>query len=302
MKKILFLVFCGMLILTAKKGIASALTNQKRTLHDSANARTAIPKYGVVSYTFRNEFQKNVAATLDHIKGLGFLNIEFSNLFGKTAQELRQLLDERGMYCTSFGVSYPELVEHTREVADNAKKLGATYVRVAWIPHDSPGGFTIETAKKAVDDFNKAGKILKDQFGLTFCYHNHGYEFAPFESSTYYDFIMANTDPAYVSFELDVLWAFHPGADPAQLLIKYGPRYKLMHVKDLKKGVRGNFSGGTPVDNDVALGTGQIELPAVMKAAKKSAIQYYFIEDESSNTEVQVPASLKYLQELLGVK
>jgi hypothetical protein len=31
----------------------------------------------------------------------------------------------------------------------------------------------------------------------------------------------------------------------------------MMHLKDLRKGVKGDFSGGTPVENDVALGTDQ---------------------------------------------
>ena len=71
-----------------------------------------------------------------------------------------------------------------------------------------------------------------------------------------------------------------------------------MHVKDLRKGVTGDFTGATPVENDVALGSGQINIPAVLKAAKKSAIQYYYIEDESKEVNLQVPVSLAYLKSL----
>ncbi|MBC8032854.1 MAG: sugar phosphate isomerase/epimerase, partial [Chitinophagaceae bacterium] len=141
---------------------------------------------GVVSYTFRNEFQKDLRGTLDTIKGYGITNIEFSNLFGKSAKELRQLLDERGIVCTSFGVSYPDLVNKTAEVGENARTLGATYVRVAWIPHGDKG-FTLEDAIKTVADFNKAGELLKEKYGLVFCYHNHGYEFAKHENGTFFD-------------------------------------------------------------------------------------------------------------------
>lgn len=52
---------------------------------------------GMVSYTYRKSFAKDVAATLDTIKALGITNMEFSNLFGKTAAELRRLLDGRGI-------------------------------------------------------------------------------------------------------------------------------------------------------------------------------------------------------------
>ncbi len=251
---------------------------------------------GIVSYTYRHSFQKDVAATLDTIKRLGVTNIEFSNLFGETASDIRKMLDERRMRCTSFGVSYSDLVNKTDEVGQNAKTLGASFVRVAWIPHDGP--FTIETARKAIEDFNAAGKTLKETYGLTFCYHNHGYEFSPYESGTLFDYIVANTNPAFVSFELDILWAFHGGADLVELLEAYGQRFKLMHVKDLRKGVQGDFTGTTSVENDVALGTGQINVAEAIKAAKKSGIIYYYIEDESSSVNIQVPKSLGFLKSI----
>ena len=88
-------------------------------------------KLGMVSYTYRNDFAKDIPSTLDKVKANGITDMEFSNLFGKTAQELRKLLDEKGMKCSSFGVSYTDLVDKTAEVAQNAKILGASYVRVA---------------------------------------------------------------------------------------------------------------------------------------------------------------------------
>ncbi len=251
---------------------------------------------GMVSYTYRNSFQKDVAATLDTIKGLGITDMEFSNLFGKTAMQIRTLLDERGMQCSSYGVSYQDLMTNTDEVAKNAKILGATYVRIAWIPHTSP--FDLEAANKAISDFNSVGKILKDNHGLTFCYHNHGYEFHPHEEGTLFDLILQETDPKYVSFEMDILWTFFPGADPVGYLEKYGNRFKLMHLKDLKKGVEGNFSGGTPVENDVTLGTGQLDIPGILKAAKKAKVSHFYLEDESPIYYKQVPKSIEYLKTL----
>lgn len=251
---------------------------------------------GLVSYTHRNSFAKNVAATLDTIKALGITDMEFSNLFGKTAAELRALLDERGMKCSSFGTSYANAQNKTAEVGRDAKTLGASYVRVAWIMDKPP--FTLADAQKAVETFNRVGKQLKDDFGLTFCYHNHGYEFEKHENGTLMDYLIQKTDPTYVSFELDILWTFFPGADPAALIAKYPTRFKLLHLKDLRKGVAGNLSGGTPVENDVALGTGQLNIPAVLKAAKKSSIQHFYIEDESPSYAAQVPQTIAYLKSL----
>ncbi|MBO0950806.1 sugar phosphate isomerase/epimerase [Fibrella sp. HMF5405] len=250
----------------------------------------------MVSYTYRASFARNMAATLDTIKGLGITDMEFSNLFGKTAADIRKLLDERNMTCSSFGVGYPDLQNKLDEVGQNAKTLGARYVRVAWVPHKGP--FTLDIAKQTITDFNAFGKKLKDDYGLTFCYHNHGYEFEKHDAGTLMDYIIQNTDPNYVSFEMDILWTFFPGADPAALLMKYPDRFKLMHLKDLRKGIVGNLSGGTPVENDVALGTGQINLPAVLKAAQKSGIKHYYIEDESPSVSVQVPQSIAYLKSL----
>ncbi|NIJ52477.1 sugar phosphate isomerase/epimerase family protein [Dyadobacter arcticus] len=251
---------------------------------------------GMVSYTYRSSFSKDVALTLDTLKALGIKDMEFSNLFKRTAADIKKLLDERDMHCSSFGVSYDDALNKTQEVGQNAKTLGAKFVRVAWVPHK--GAFTLAKADSTIADFNTIGKRLKDEFGLTFCYHNHGYEFEKHEDGTLLDYIIKKTDPAYVSFELDVLWAFFPGGDPAGLLEKYPKRFKLMHMKDLRKGVEGNLSGGTPVTNDVALGTGQLDIPAILKAAKKSAIEHYYIEDESPSYATQVPQTMAYLKGL----
>jgi sugar phosphate isomerase/epimerase len=255
------------------------------------------PQYpGVVSYTYRDYFAKDVSAALDTVKANGFTDIEFSNLFGKTAAQLRKMIDERGIKCSSFGVGYDDFLNKIDTVAQNAKILGAQYVRISSLPHN--GKFTFDDAQKAVDLFNRMGKLLKEKYGLTFVYHNHGFEFQPYKDGTLYDYIVQNTDPKYVSFELDILWAYFPGQDPAKLLVKYGSRYKLMHLKDLKKGVQGNDSGGTPQDNDVALGDGQMDIPAIIKAAENAGIKHYYIEDESNNTAMQVSKSITYLKNL----
>ncbi len=251
---------------------------------------------GMVSFTYRNSFSKDMAKTLDTLQSQGITDMEFSSLFGKTAQEVRSLLDERGMKCSSFGVSMSDALNKTDQVGENAKTLGASFVRVAWIPHTGP--FTLEMAQKTAQEFNQIGKALKEKYDLTFCYHNHGFEFEPYGEGTLFDYLVQNTDPKFVSYEMDILWTFFPGQNPATLLEKYGNRFKLMHLKDLKKGVQGNMSGGTSVENDVALGTGQLNIPEIMKAAKKAKIQHYYLEDESSRYPVQTRQSRTYLSNL----
>ncbi len=250
---------------------------------------------GVVSFTFRADFSKDVAGTLDYIKEMGIRNIEFSNLFGKSAEEMRALLDARGMVCTSYGVYYDALTNKTDKVIQEAKTLGAEFVRVGMIPHK--GEFTVQQADEAIKDFNRVGKLLKEN-GLEFCYHNHGYDFTPYEKYTLYDYLIQNTNPDYVSYELDILWVHQFGQDPMAYLKRYPSRFKLMHVKDLKKGVPVGLDVKTSPENDVPLGSGQINVKAILKQARKSAIKYYYLEDENSNSKAQVPLSLTYVKSL----
>lgn len=250
--------------------------------------------FGVEAYTFRKSFPLGVAATLDTIKMMGFTEIEGGG--GKMPpEEFKKLCNERGISIPAGGTGYDDLVKDPQEVANTTKALGASYVMCAWVPHK--GDFTLENAKKAVSDFNTAGKVLKEN-GITLCYHAHGYEFQPYEKGTLLDYIIQNTNPEYVSFEMDILWVQFGGGDPVALLKKYGNRWKLMHLKDLRKGVKKDLTGGTSQENDVALGTGEINIPGILREAKKAGITHYFIEDESSHVNTQVPQSIAYLKSL----
>lgn len=251
---------------------------------------------GMEAYTYRESFKKDVAATLDTIKALGITELESSpNPNGLSPEVFRKMLDERNLTCPVIGAGYEDIVKDPAEVARKAKVLGAKYVMVAWIPHKKE--FTLEDAQKAAADFNRLGKVLQEN-GITFCYHIHGYEFQPYKNGTLFDYLAENTDPKYVSFEMDMLWAFHGGQDPIKLLNKYGNRWKLLHLKDLRKGVKGDLTGNTPTVNDVVLGTGQLDVPAILKAAKKVGVKHYFIEDESPQWYKQVPQTMTYLKSL----
>ncbi|MDB5134630.1 MAG: sugar phosphate isomerase/epimerase [Mucilaginibacter sp.] len=250
---------------------------------------------GVQAYTYRNSFPNSVVATLDTIKALGITEMEGPNPKNSIPEEFKKLLNERNITMPSIGIDYNTIVKDPEAAVKLAKVFGSKYIMVAWIPHGKT--FTIDDAKKAVDDFNTVGKILKDN-GITLCYHNHGYEFGQYGDGTLFDYIAQNTNPQYVSFEMDVLWAFHGGADPAKLLYKYKGRWKLMHLKDIRKGIANDLTGGTDTKNDVALGTGQINIPEVLKAAKAVGIEHYFIEDESPNHAAQIPVTIAYVKSL----
>ncbi len=280
-------------ILPVLLAIAVVSTDQPAVYGQKKPLYTA--PFGVQAFTYRHSFPKDVAATLDTIKMMGFTELEGGG--GRVPpEEFRKMCEERGISIPSTGAGYEQIVNDPQAIADRAKALGAKYVMTAWIPHKKDS-FNFENARKAVEDFNTVGKVLKDN-GLTFCYHVHGYEFWPHENGTLLDYIITKTNPKYVSFEMDVMWTHFGGGDPVALLKKYGDRWKLLHLKDLKKGTKKDRTGLTAEENNVPLGQGELDMIGILKAAKKIGIEHYFIEDESNQVNVQVPQSIAYLRSL----
>jgi sugar phosphate isomerase/epimerase len=96
-----------------------------------------------------------------------------------------------------------------------------------------------------------------------------------------------------------VFWVARGGGDPAALLTKYPGRFKLLHLKDLAKGVAtGDPTGAAPDETSAVLGTGQLDFPAILRAAKASGVTHYYIEDEHPEAEAQIPKTLEYLRTL----
>ena len=248
---------------------------------------------GIQLYSFRNQFKNDVAGTLEKISNMGFREVEGGNTYGLSVDSFLVLMKKNNLTTLSIGAEYKELETNPQAVADKAKAFGAKYVVCFWIPHNN-NEFTFENAKNAVTVFNAAGKVLKEN-GLSLCYHPHGYEFRPYKEATLFDYMVKNMKRKYANFEMDVFWIKHPGQDPVALLKKYKKRFLLMHLKDRKPGTPGNQNGQADVESNVILGTGDVNIAAIMEQAKKSRIKHYFIEDESSRSMEQVPRSLSYL-------
>lgn len=294
-KNILSLFILAIIFYNCKKAEEKVPEEPVEVAEEKVEEPLFTAELGIAPYTFRNSFPKGIAATLDTIQSLGFTEIEGGGQ-GMKPEAYKKLCEERGLSIPSMGAGYEQLVKDPMEIVSKAKILGAKYVMAAWIPHDT-GNFGLEDAKKAVNDFNTFGKVLADN-GITFCYHAHGYEFKPHEDGTLLDYIMENTNPEYVSFEMDIFWIHFGGGDPAALLRKYPDRWKLIHLKDMKKGTEKDLTGLTDVTNDVAIGTGELDIPEILKAAKEIGIAHYFIEDESPIFMQQIPESIEYLKSL----
>jgi sugar phosphate isomerase/epimerase len=268
----------------------------------STGASSVSGHLGLELYSLRViNMQKGWRAALDEARTLGFTTVEGgSPPKGITVDEYRAELAKRGLTMVSAHYSYERLTRDAAGAVAEAKALGVQYACVAWIPHEGDI-FTMAETQKAAADFNAWGAAFQAA-GITFAYHPHGYEFRTDTLSpegTLFDWIVAETNPAFVSFELDVFWAVHGGADPTRLMQKYPGRWRLMHVKDIRKGAPTHiYTGHAPGTDDVPVGTGQVDWPKVLKEAKAVGIAWYFIEDESPTPLDNVPESVAYLKSL----
>lgn len=252
---------------------------------------------GLQLYTFREAFKTDVVGTLDRIKELGFTEIEGGGDYGLGVEKFKGLLAERGLKVASVGFGYDSMKKDIDAAVARAKAFGVRFVMCAWVPHQ--GDFTEADVRRTAADFNAFGKAFREA-GITFTYHPHGYEFRPLKDGTdrtHFDLLVAETNPDYVSFEMDVFWVAHPGQDPVKLLAKYPHRWAMMHLKDIRKGApTGIHTGSAPQSDDVPLGTGQVNWPAVLKQAADIGIKHYFVEDESAAPFESVPLTIKYLE------
>lgn len=266
----------------------------------TASAETVMDRLGLQMYSLRVEAKAaGMPAALDKAKKLGFRAIEAGAPFaGQSLEQSKKELESRDLSLIALGVGYERLQQDLAAVVADATKLGVQFVEVTWIPHKEPG-FTEAEARAAIADFNRWGEAFHAA-KITFAYHPHGYEFSPLPSGeTLFDLIVRETKPGFVSFEMDVFWVTHGGQDAAKLLAKYPDRWKLMHVKDIRKGApTGIYTGHAPESDDVPVGTGQIDWPTVLKTAQQVGVQWYFIEDESAKPEESIPQSVTYLRSL----
>ncbi len=251
---------------------------------------------GLQLYSLREQFKTDVPGTLAKIKSWNIKEIEGGGAYGLPVDEYKKLLKQNNLKMVSIGADFDQLVKNPQAAINEAKTFGANYIVCFWIPHNNDE-FTIVDIKKAIDVFSTAGKLIHEN-GLSFCYHPHGYEFRPYEKGTLFDYMVQNTNPQYLNFEMDVFWVKQPGQDPVALLQKYPKRFLLLHLKDRKPGTEGNQNGKADEESNVVLGQGDVNIAAIMKESKKISIKHYFIEDESSISVEQIPESLKYLHQL----
>jgi sugar phosphate isomerase/epimerase len=254
-----------------------------------------IEMYG--PYTFSSEKQKANWKSLEPLVGFSG-----SGFFGKSLSETKAILKDTALKVPSLHTDLDTLSELMGPLADAANELGSKYVVLPAIPEDKRKN--IDDYKRMAERFNKIGAEAKAN-GIHFAYHNHGYGLSKMEGVIPLDIILNQTDPSLVYLEMDLFWTTAGGADPIQLLKANKGRYKLMHVKDMKKKVHFSGDGGNAKQwtelwgEMTTAGDGVLDLKNILSVAKENGLAHCIVEqDIVAHPEIALKKSYDYLASL----
>ena len=247
---------------------------------------------GLQLYTVREAVEKDLVGTLRAIAAIGYREVELAGIPGKSATELRKLLDDLGLAAPSMHASMADLQDGLQERIDYAKALGTEYLVCAfpWTAdarfRTNPGhavvslasGITLDDWKWNAEQLNKIGAAAK-QAGLRCGYHNHNMEFRSYDGVVAYDELLRLTDPQLVTMEMDIAWVVTAGVDPLKYLKKHDDRISLLHVKDVVKNLR--VTTDLLQAQTTEVGSGKVDWKRVFKAMEPKRIAHYFVEQEN---------------------
>ena len=241
---------------------------------------------GLALYTLRDAMGEDPKGTLETVYDDGYAYIEAAGyadgkFYNMTPQDFKSFLESIDIKPVSTHQGSVTLENADQMIAD-VKAAGFEYFVV---PVPPMGMFTFDaeartmgmdgTAKELTDILTTLGKKCKEQ-GLKLLYHNHDFEYKEnAEGIVPIEYMLENTDPEFVNFQMDLYWVTKAGADPVAYFEKYPGRFKLWHVKDMDD--QGRFA---PV------GEGTIDFAKILANKDKSGMQYYFVEqDQTFNHE-----------------
>jgi len=249
-----------------------------------------IKKIGIQLYTLRDIIKSDLKGTLASLGKIGYNSLEAYGFDGRffehSAKDFRELCNDLGMDITSTHCGIT--VENASLYAEKAAEAGLGYLVLPSLmgrPGKTPDDF-----KKLAVEMNRIGEITK-KAGISFGYHNHKFEFEKIEGEIPYDILLKETDPALVTFQMDIYWVVKGGFDPRQYFEKYPGRFGLWHIKDL-----GN-------DGDTCIvGNGQINFKDLLKKSKQAGLKRILYEQEhySEGTPLQcAELSFNYIKKHL---
>ena len=258
-----------------------------------ASCKPAEKQIGLQLYSV-NQDMKDVDASLAKVAAAGYNVVETlrsPECFGLPAAEFKALCDKHGLKIVSTHHSIgmdpekeAEIMEQWKEVFKGLNVMGAKY---CVIPSFKLGE-TIEDLKAVCDYFNKVGALAKE-YGLKLGYHNHAFEYEVVDGQVKWEYMIENTDPESVFFQMDVYWAVMGKASPVDYFNKYPGRFKVLHIKDRKE-----------------IGqSGMVGFDAIFNNAEKGGVEGYVVEVEGCRNEAAlegIRVSADYLRKAPFVK
>ena len=252
-----------------------------------ANPSDIKKEVGIQLWTLRDNIANDLNGTIEALSKIGYTSIEAfgfdGNFYGKTAKEF-------STFCQNLGIRIHST--HTGITAGNASLYSEKAVEAGLEFLILPSlmgrpGDTIDDYKRLGDEMNQIGECCNKQ-GIRFGYHNHGFEFKAKDGVLPYDILLKETDPALVSFKLDIYWMKKAGQDPLHYFKEHPDRFHTWHVKDM-----GNDG------ESCIVGNGNINFKKLMHHAKKAGLDRIFVEQEaySEGSPLYCAAqSFKYIQ------
>jgi sugar phosphate isomerase/epimerase len=265
---------------------AALATGAHKSLLAETVAARKLDRIGIQLYSVRGPAATDLGAVLEQLAKIGYKEVELAGLYNHTAAEVRDMLKQNGLAAPSAHIPLDAIASSPDKTFADAHTLGLQWITA---PVPPPGKhITADDWKRVADQFNKAGAQTKAA-GFRFAFHNHNDIVKKTGDVLPVEILMKETDPALVSYEMDLFWAVSGGADPIALLERYPGRFKMFHVKD---GVP-PYTDKTQAD----VGKGSIDFKPIFARAK--GIQHYFVESDSAADPMVFAAnSYKYLRNL----
>lgn len=286
-----FLTVSGMGVAAAWTGGLTACARAVATGSSGPGGTFPLSSVGLQLYTVRNMAEKDLHGTMAAVAEAGYKLVETHTLYGKTAAELRGILDMHGLRSPSGHYGLAELEGSPDTVFATAKTLGQEWVVLNWL---DPAHRSAEFYKGFPALLNKFGAQAKAA-GLRFAHHNHDFEFDTLGGSTpVIETVIANTDPALVSFEADLYWVYKAGADPLAFVERHAGRVAMVHLKD---------STPAPAKAMADVGSGVIDFGKILSAAQRTGVRYAYVErDDTTDPVVTIKNAHNHLVTLLAAK
>jgi sugar phosphate isomerase/epimerase len=247
--------------------------------------RRKLERFGLQLYTVRAATRADMPGTLEKVAQAGYKEVEFAGYQSMSPAEVRALLSRFGLTSPSTHVGLSNNPEAWKRALDEAKSVGHEFITVPSLP----GGFDRTSQdgwKQLADRFNSAAQEARTA-GLRFAFHNHEVEFREVQGAVPFDILLANTDPALVSFQIDIYWMTKGGKDVLDYYDRFPNRFPMVHVKD---------SAGPPEHAMVDVGKGTINFAAIFAKAVTQGTKHFFVEHDSpADPLASMRASAEYL-------